>query len=141
MWQPVRAVASESPNPRVALQRSRGGDHRDARESAWPESSVDKRARQCTAALSKPNRIRTVRFTSARNRQHRTAVAAACGNVTSATAVVVPNSMASNGVIKLPMPNPTTVAVAPESMATMKTAAKTRGLSRPVTTPMALKRG
>jgi DNA replication protein DnaC len=29
-------------------------------------------------------------------------IAAACGNVTSATAVVVPNLMASNGVIKLP---------------------------------------
>ena len=43
------------------------------------------------AALSRPNRTRIGRFTWPRKRQQRTAVAAACGNVTSATAVVVPN--------------------------------------------------
>ena len=35
--------------------------------------------------------------------------------------------MASNGVIKLPIPNPTTVAVAPERIATMNTATKNTG--------------
>ena len=45
-------------------------------------------------------------------------MAAACGNVTRATAVVVPKLIASIGVIRLPIPNPTTEAVAPESIAT-----------------------
>ena len=70
---------------------------------------------------------RTRRSTWARKRQQRTAVAAACGNVTSATAVVVPNLRASNGVIMLPIPNPTTVAVAPERIATMNTATRNTG--------------
>jgi hypothetical protein len=41
--------------------------------------------------------------------------------------VVVPNLMASNGVIRLPIPNPTTVAVAPERTATMNTARRNTG--------------
>ena len=55
-----------------------------------------------------------------RNRQHRTAVAIAWGIVTAATAVDIPTDVASSGVSMLPIPNPTTAAVAPEISATTK---------------------
>ena len=42
--------------------------------------------------------------------------------VTAATAMLVPRWRASSGVSMLPMPNPTTEAVAPESSATRNTA-------------------
>jgi hypothetical protein len=50
------------------------------------------------------------------------AVARKCGNVTAATAALVPYREASSGVSRLPMPKPTTLAVALEKTATARMA-------------------
>ncbi len=64
-------------------------------------------------ALAAPNVSNTRRSTSARSSHSRSAVAVACGMATSRTAVLVPNSIASSGVIRLPIPNPATAATPP----------------------------
>ena len=56
----------------------------------------------------------------ARRRQQRTAVASACGSVTAATATLASKRLASSGVSMLPIPNPTTEAVAPDRTAMTK---------------------
>jgi hypothetical protein len=50
------------------------------------------------------------------------AVASTCGIATAATAVLAPKRIASSGVSRLPMPKPTTDAVALAAMATSSTA-------------------
>jgi len=65
-----------------------------------------------------------------RSRQHRTAVASACGIATTATAVVIPTSIAISGVRRLPMPNPATAAVAPLRIAATKTSTANQEITR-----------
>src|SRR5687768_16042348 len=77
-------------------------------------------------ALNSPKRFSTSKAMCARRRQHRTAVATACGSETAATASEAPSDAVSNGVSMLPMPKPRTEAVAPESTPTPKTATRKR---------------
>ena len=67
----------------------------------------------------------------ARSRQQRTAVARAWGTVTAATAMPVPSRAARSGVRRLPIPNPTTPAVAPEKIATTRRTRLKRLIHRP----------
>ena len=103
---------------------------RNATTGRWPTSST------CRMRLPRPLRrpcasrwplVETPALARRRTFPPPRAVAAACGNVTRATAVAVPNLIASNSVIRLPIPNPTTEAVAPESSATMNTATRNTG--------------
>ena len=86
---------------------------------SWLYSSAPHRPPR---ALSSPNRRRTSSSMPARRRQQRMAVARKCGSVTAATAALVPYREASSGVSRLPMPKPTTLAVALEKTATARMA-------------------